>query len=101
MGSIRLKVQPRKSKEYVKNGARFKVRSSQPRNEIEYEKGLAWVKDKTKQIEDNCTKKALQRFSDEYLKECRKLSPTEIAQWLEDFRIFYGEFLKSEKEKAE
>lgn len=43
-------------------------------------------------------KKALQKFTDEYLENCKKLSPTEIAQWLEDFRLLYGEYLGSEIE---
>ena len=34
--------------------------------------------------------KALQYFTDEYLKECKKLSPTQIAQYLEDFRQLHS-----------
>ncbi len=30
--------------------------------------------------------KALQYFTDEYLSECQKISPMQIAQYLEDFR---------------
>lgn len=31
--------------------------------------------------------KTVQYFSDEYLEHCRKLSPDQIAQFLEDFRL--------------
>lgn len=31
--------------------------------------------------------KAVQYFSDEYLEHCKKMSPLQIAQFLEDFRL--------------
>jgi predicted DNA binding CopG/RHH family protein len=31
--------------------------------------------------------KTVQYFSDEYLEHCRKLSPTQIARFLEDYRV--------------
>ena len=31
--------------------------------------------------------KAVQYFTDEYLEHCRKLTPTQIAQFLEDYRL--------------
>ena len=30
--------------------------------------------------------RAVQKFSDEYLKRCREMSPDEIARFLDDFR---------------
>jgi predicted DNA binding CopG/RHH family protein len=33
----------------------------------------------------------VQYFTDEYLDECRKLSATEIAKFLEDFRLIHGQ----------
>ncbi len=35
--------------------------------------------------------KALQKFSDEYLEQCQKLSTPEIVRFLEDFRLLHGE----------
>ena len=32
----------------------------------------------------------VQRFSDEYLERCRELSPEDIVQFLEEFRIVIG-----------
>lgn len=34
--------------------------------------------------------KALQYFSDEYLKECKKMTPDQIAQFLDEFRLLHG-----------
>lgn len=39
--------------------------------------------------------KAIQYFTDEYLKSCETLSPTEIAKFLDDFRRIHGEEKKS------
>lgn len=35
--------------------------------------------------------KALQYFSDEYLENCKGMSPDQIAQFLEDFRLMHSE----------
>lgn len=35
--------------------------------------------------------KALQKFSTQYLEECKKLSPEEIVRFLENFRLLNGE----------
>lgn len=37
------------------------------------------------------TKKALQYFSKDYLKSCQKMTPTQIAQFLDDFRQIHGD----------
>lgn len=34
--------------------------------------------------------KAIQRFSDAYLDECRRLPADEVARFLEDFRLMHG-----------
>lgn len=34
--------------------------------------------------------KTLQKFSAEYLKECKKLKNEEVVQFLEDFRVLHG-----------
>jgi len=34
--------------------------------------------------------KALQKFSDEYLKRCAEMSPEESVKFLDDFRKLYG-----------
>ncbi len=34
--------------------------------------------------------RAVQKFSDEYLKRCREMSPDEIARFLDDFRRIHG-----------
>ncbi len=34
--------------------------------------------------------RAVQYFSDEYLQRCRKLSPQDIVQFLEEFRLNYA-----------
>ncbi len=34
--------------------------------------------------------KATQYFSDEYLQHCRDLTPDQITQFLEDFRLLHG-----------
>lgn len=34
--------------------------------------------------------RALQLFSPEALERCRRLSPTQIAQFVENFRLLYG-----------
>jgi len=39
--------------------------------------------------------KQVQRFSDEYLRETRKIPPLEILQFLEDFRLLHGTRAKS------
>ena len=36
------------------------------------------------------TPQVVQRFSDEYLERCRKLSPQDIVRFLEDYRKFFG-----------
>lgn len=32
----------------------------------------------------------VQRFSDEYIKRCRELSPQEIVRFLDDYRMLFG-----------
>lgn len=39
----------------------------------------------------------IQYFSDEYLEHCQKMSSTEIAEFLENFRLTYGEQPKESK----
>ncbi len=34
--------------------------------------------------------KALQLFSDEYLQQCRKLTPDQVIRFLDDFRRLHG-----------
>ncbi len=34
--------------------------------------------------------KALQKFTPEYLEECKKMKPDQIARFLEDFRLLHG-----------
>ncbi len=34
--------------------------------------------------------KSVQYFSDEYLNQCKALSPEQIVQFLEDFRLIHG-----------
>ena len=34
--------------------------------------------------------KAVQKFSKEYLEQCRLMTPDQIAQFLEDFRVLHG-----------
>jgi uncharacterized protein (DUF4415 family) len=40
--------------------------------------------------------KAVQKFSKPYLEQCRKLTPTQIAQFLDDFRQTHGVTQKKE-----
>jgi len=35
--------------------------------------------------------KTIQYFSDEYLERCKQMSTTDIINFLEDFRLLYGE----------
>lgn len=35
-------------------------------------------------------KKAVQYFSDEYLQQCREMTPEQIIQFLDDFRQLHG-----------
>lgn len=39
--------------------------------------------------------RALQRFSDEYLEQSRRLRPLEIVRFLEDFRLLHGSSARS------
>lgn len=39
--------------------------------------------------------KAIQRFSDEYLREARRIPVDEVARFLEDFRLLHGSKPKS------
>jgi predicted DNA binding CopG/RHH family protein len=36
------------------------------------------------------SERPVQYFSDEYLKNCQKMTPTQIAKFLDDFRILFG-----------
>jgi uncharacterized protein (DUF4415 family) len=36
-------------------------------------------------------KRALQKFSKEYLDQCKEMKPEEIVRFVEDFRILYGQ----------
>lgn len=44
-------------------------------------------------------KKALQKFSDEYLENCKKLDPISIIKFLEDFRTLHLKELTPKKSK--
>lgn len=41
--------------------------------------------------------KAIQLFSDEYLEECKKMSPTQIAEFLENFRLAQSQYSSKSK----
>lgn len=41
----------------------------------------------------------IQYFSDEYLEQCRQLTPTQIATFLEDFRQLHGQSHSRAKSK--
>ncbi|MGB0452688.1 MAG: CopG family antitoxin [Bacteriovoracaceae bacterium] len=43
--------------------------------------------------------KALQKFSDEYLKNARTLSPEQVLSFLEDFRLLHGHSDEIKKSK--
>ncbi len=42
--------------------------------------------------------KSLQLFSDEYLENCKEMTPTQVAQFLEDFRLAKGKFSSKSKQ---
>lgn len=44
--------------------------------------------------------KTIQNFSDEYLEYCKKLSPEQKLQFLEDFRILNGQVSKESSETS-
>ena len=41
--------------------------------------------------------KSVQYFSDEYLEECKKLTPEQIVKFLDDFRLIYYDAQKDTK----
>lgn len=43
-------------------------------------------------------KKALQIFTPEYLEACKKMSPSEILQFLEDFRLLMGSIQETKED---
>lgn len=41
--------------------------------------------------------KAIQKFSPEYLEQCKKMKPEQIVKFLEDFRMIHGGDIRSRR----